>query len=398
MQNAQAATTAAQEQQMWRCSADRLVAEAKAAAAAAATGTVTLISASVPAVNCGPSPSPGTTTTASVTPDSTGTLTGGSGPASPVSGDGTALATMLATSWGQTAADNATALGVNPAALAATCVLESNCQANPGGTGTISGAFQMSDGTFAQTVSEVSASNPALAGLITAKNDPASQSIAASQYLLDGAQNLRSAGIANPTTSGRTRLLPVWPGERGHPRGRRQQSTHGHGSHRPVVRDAGREQHHRRHHRGPMARQRHEQDRRRRLATCPVGEPDMRKSIIGLIAAGALVPSVRAEPVHAVRPIDGYVCMRLNVTEAEALNPRGTGIFILVAPRPDAARGTTAPGVVFAREPKHLVDGYLEVLQLTGQPGWIAADQVRPFDETRRCVPSMMSNGRIGIG
>ena len=175
------------------------MAEAKAAAAAAATGTVTLISASAPAVNCGPSPSPGTTATTSVAPDSTGTLTGGSGPASPVSGDGTALATMLATSWGQTAADNATALGVNPAALAATCVLESNCQANPGGTGTISGAFQMSNGTFAQTVSEVSASNPGLAGLITAKNDPASQSIAASQYLLDGAQSLRASGIANPT-------------------------------------------------------------------------------------------------------------------------------------------------------------------------------------------------------
>ena len=200
LQNAQAATAAAQEQQMWRCSADRLVAEAKAAAAAAATGTVTLISASAPAVNCGPSPSPGTTATDSVMPDSIGTLTGGAGPASPVSGDGTALATMLATSWGQTAADNATALGVNPAALAATCVLESNCQANPGGTGTISGAFQMSDGTFAQTVSEVSASNPGLAGLITTKNDPASQSIAASQYLLDGARNLRDAGVANPTT------------------------------------------------------------------------------------------------------------------------------------------------------------------------------------------------------
>jgi hypothetical protein len=106
---------------------------------------------------------------------------------------------MLGTSWGQAAADNATALGVNPAALAATCVLESNCQANPGGTGTISGAFQMSNGTYAQTVSEVSASNPDLAGRITTKNDPASQSITASQYLLDGAQSLRASGISTPT-------------------------------------------------------------------------------------------------------------------------------------------------------------------------------------------------------
>jgi hypothetical protein len=50
-----------------------------------------------------------------------------------MSGDNTALATMLSTSWGQAAAANATAFGVNPTALAATCVLESNCQANPAG-------------------------------------------------------------------------------------------------------------------------------------------------------------------------------------------------------------------------------------------------------------------------
>ena len=124
----------------------------------------------------------------------------------------------------------------------------------------------------------------------------------------------------------------------------------------------------------------------------------MRKSIIGLIAAGALVPVARAEPVYAVRPIDGYVCMRLNVTEAEVLNPHGTGIFILVAPRPDAAHGTAASSVVLVREPQHRVDGYLEVLQLTGQPGWIAADKVRPFDKMTRCVPSVLSNGRIGFG
>ncbi len=201
LQNAQAATTAAEEQQIWRCSAEALVAQAKAAAAAAASGTVTLISASAPAMNCGTTQSPaGTTTTVSASSNSPGTLTGRAGTASSVSNDGTALATMLSTSWGQTAADNATALGVNPAALAATCVLESNCQANPGGTGTISGAFQMSNGTYAQTVSEVSASNPDLAGQLTSKNDPASQSIAASRYLLDGAQNLQASGIANPTT------------------------------------------------------------------------------------------------------------------------------------------------------------------------------------------------------
>ena len=197
LQNAQTATTTAREQQMWRCSAEALVAEAKAAAAAAANGTVTLVTNRASAVNCAPAAAATTTAPPS---GGTGSVASGSGAASPVSGDGTALATMLGTSWGQAAADNASALGVNPAALAATCVLESNCQANPGGTGTISGAFQMSNGTYAQTVSEVSASNPDVAARITTKNDPASQAITASQYLLDGAQSLRAAGISSPTT------------------------------------------------------------------------------------------------------------------------------------------------------------------------------------------------------
>jgi hypothetical protein len=57
----------------------------------------------------------------------------------------------------------------------------------------------MSNGTYLQTVSEATDSNPSLAAQITSKNDPASQSIAASQYLLDGAQSLRTDGVANPT-------------------------------------------------------------------------------------------------------------------------------------------------------------------------------------------------------
>jgi len=66
----------------------------------------------------------------------------------------------------------------------------------------------------------------------------------------------------------------------------------------------------------------------------------MRKFILYLIAANALAPVVRVEPVYAVRPIDCYVCMKLNVTEAEVLKPHGTGIFLLVAPRADATPGT----------------------------------------------------------
>ncbi len=193
----QAATAAAQEQQMWRCSAERLVAQSKAAAEAANAGTVTLVSGT----DDTPCNVPAATPASYATSNAVGTLSGGSSSASAgsVADDGTTLGKMTSQPWGQQAAANATAMGVNPVALAATCSLESNCQANPGGTGTISGAFQMSNGTYAQTVSEVRSSNPDLAASITAKDNPASQSIAAAQYLKDGAQALQAAGVTNPS-------------------------------------------------------------------------------------------------------------------------------------------------------------------------------------------------------
>ncbi len=197
MQRAQALTDSQRELQAWRCSAEALVKKSSGAAAAASGGAVILASIGDD-TNCAVAAPPATDAYAALT-GTTGTLASATGPAGAASGEGATLAKMLAQPWGQAASDNAIALGVNPAALAATCSLESNCQANPGGTGTISGAFQMSNGTYAQTVSEVRSSNPDLAAGITSKNDPASQSIAAAQYLKDGAQALQGAGIANPS-------------------------------------------------------------------------------------------------------------------------------------------------------------------------------------------------------
>ena len=199
MQHAQALTDSQRELQAWRCSAEALVARSSGAAATAGGGAVVLASTGG-TTNCSvAAPAPSDAYASLNATGAMGTLVSATGPAGAVSGEGAALGKMLAQPWGQAASDNALALGVNPAALAATCSLESNCQANPGGTGTISGAFQMSNGTYAQTVGEVRSSNPDLAAGITSKNDPASQSIAAAQYLKDGAQALQAAGISNPS-------------------------------------------------------------------------------------------------------------------------------------------------------------------------------------------------------
>ena len=127
----------------------------------------------------------------------TGTGTGAS------SGTGSsALNTMLAQSWGAAASANATALGVNPSVLAATCVVESGCQ-NEVGPGTVAGAFQMKGTTYTASLNAALQQDPNLGTNIVqglaGQMDPATESIAASEYLLQGAQSLENAGIANPS-------------------------------------------------------------------------------------------------------------------------------------------------------------------------------------------------------
>jgi hypothetical protein len=131
--------------------------------------------------------------------DSTG---GGSTGGDGVVASSDALTTMLGQPWGATAVANAQSLGVNPSALAATCVVESGCQ-NVTGTGTVAGAFQMTASTFTAMVNAAVAQNPNLASQIVpglaGQMDPATESIAASEYLLQGAQALQNAGVSNPT-------------------------------------------------------------------------------------------------------------------------------------------------------------------------------------------------------
>src|SRR5262249_28951329 len=112
--------------------------------------------------------------------------------------------TMLGNAWGATAVTNAQALGVNPSALAATCVLESGCQ-NIGakGSSTVSGAFQMTDATYTTDMNAALAANPLLSSQImpglAGKMDPATEAIAASQDLKTAALSLQSSGISGPT-------------------------------------------------------------------------------------------------------------------------------------------------------------------------------------------------------
>ena len=132
-----------------------------------------------------------------------GTGVGGSGSGGS-GGSSDPLNTMLGTSWGAQAAAAAQALGVNASAVAATCVLESGCGANLGsGSGGAQGVFQMYPAAFNEGLQTALAANPALASQIVqgaaGMNDPVTEAIAASGYLMQANQALQSAGMSNPT-------------------------------------------------------------------------------------------------------------------------------------------------------------------------------------------------------
>lgn len=117
--------------------------------------------------------------------------------------DSPAMAAMMTRSWGEAAAQNAQMVGVTPVAVAATCAMESGCTSNPASNGTISGTFQMRDDTFTAMIHAAVAREPNLAANIVpglaGKLDPATQSIAAAEYLRQGAVALQSTNLANPS-------------------------------------------------------------------------------------------------------------------------------------------------------------------------------------------------------
>ena len=142
------------------------------------------------------------TGTTSIGSDSSSTGTGSGDTSSGVDLSGTAYDKMMGQSWGALAASNAQTVGVNPVAVAATCVVESGCS-NSDTSGDIRGAFQMMGSTYTSSLNAALAAHPELASSIVSglagQNDPATQSIAAAQYLKQAAQSMQSAGISNPT-------------------------------------------------------------------------------------------------------------------------------------------------------------------------------------------------------
>jgi len=130
-----------------------------------------------------------------------GSTSAGSGSSS---GSGDAYNTMMGQSWGSAAANAAGAMGVSATALAATCVMESNCQnVGASGGGSASGAFQMINSTYTADINAAVAYDPAISGSIVSglagQMDPTTEAYAASYELRTDALALQGDGITDPT-------------------------------------------------------------------------------------------------------------------------------------------------------------------------------------------------------
>ena len=122
---------------------------------------------------------------------------------------------MMSQSWGSAAANAAGAMGVSATALAATCVMESNCQnVGASGGGSASGAFQMINSTYTADINGAVAYDPSISGSIVSglagQMDPTTEAYAASYELRTDALALQSDGINESHRAADARGLSVW--------------------------------------------------------------------------------------------------------------------------------------------------------------------------------------------
>jgi hypothetical protein len=118
-----------------------------------------------------------------------------------------------------------------------------------------------------------------------------------------------------------------------------------------------------------------------------------------LAAVGMSPISSKAAPLTVVRAEPGLSCMLLDnqdlaATVQSQLPP------IRSAPSPSAPMIGYPSEIVLVRDPLQEQAGYVAVVRMNGQAGWIEADKLQTWHSMNgrpgKCVPSLLSNGRVG--
>ncbi|BBU63961.1 hypothetical protein MSC49_38960 (plasmid) [Methylosinus sp. C49] len=106
-----------------------------------------------------------------------------------------------------------------------------------------------------------------------------------------------------------------------------------------------------------------------------------------------------------VRPIEGYKCLRVHIPEERRFDP--SAVPLVFAAPTEASKLIGHSGVAaFVKWPLNEVDGFVEIIWGDhGIKAWIHKDVLRPWrtkwtppGPASECIPTLMSNGMIGIG
>lgn len=123
-------------------------------------------------------------------------------------------------------------------------------------------------------------------------------------------------------------------------------------------------------------------------------------TLLALVAAIATSPTAgKAAAVTVLHPLPGLKCMMLDNKDLQA-STQSQLPPIRSAPSPAAPAIGYPAGIVLVRDPLQEQTGYVAIVRINGQPGWIEADRLQPWHAMNglpgRCIPSLLSNGRVG--
>ena len=118
------------------------------------------------------------------------------------------------------------------------------------------------------------------------------------------------------------------------------------------------------------------------------------------LALSVIVMGSAAFAASPNKPIPGYRCMMLDLTEKQSMDP-SVHVQVRSDPSPGAPVVGSASAVVIVKDGASPTNGYLPMLFSTGKQVWILANQVRPFrsvsDPNARCFPVVLPSGLVGI-
>jgi hypothetical protein len=108
-----------------------------------------------------------------------------------------------------------------------------------------------------------------------------------------------------------------------------------------------------------------------------------------------------SQGLTVIRPIPGYVCMRLNLSREQML-ARPFNVPVFAEPSSTSGKVGQASATVITKSPLHVQNGFAEILFLDGRIAWIPVNLLGPYatpaNPNAHCTPSIMSDGKPGFG